>query len=100
MPRFYETPLTDIAMIDGVKAYMASHKFVTRGELKTKFHTSMHRLERLEAEGHIKLPPKLSKSAGSTLGRKKSGTCASWYITRPAPWQQQSTRQPNHKERT
>jgi len=87
MSRSEPAPLSDADLIKGVKTHMATHKFVTRGELKTKLHTSLDRLARLEKEGHIKLPPKLSKSAGSTLGRKKSGTCKNWYINRPAPWQ-------------
>jgi hypothetical protein len=79
--------LTDPQLIEAVKTYMASHKLVTRGELRRKFNTSLERLARLEDEGFFTLPPKLSKSAGATLGRKKSGTCKNWYISRPAPWQ-------------
>jgi hypothetical protein len=79
--------LTDTQLIEAVKTYMASHKLVTRGELRRKANTSLERLERLESEGLIVLPPKLSKSAGATLGRKKSGTCKNWYISHPAPWQ-------------
>jgi hypothetical protein len=88
MDREYKKPLTDAELIAGVKTYMASKKLVTRGELKKKFNTSLSRLEQLEKQGLLKLPAKLSRSAGATLGRKKSNTMQGWYISRPAPWQQ------------
>lgn len=78
---------SDAALAAAITAYMQSHKLVTRGELKRKHNTSLDRLERLENEGLVTLPPKLSKSAGATLGRKKSNTCANWFINKPAPWQ-------------
>lgn len=87
MARCYLVPLSDDDLIEAVKTHMENHKYVTRGQLKTKFHTSMQRLEALEKAGHFKLPLRLSKSAASTLGRKKCGTAKNWYITRPAPWQ-------------
>lgn len=81
-------PLTDDALLAALKAYLASNKYVTRGELRRKLNTSVERIERIAETAGITLPPKLSRSAGATLGRKKSNTCAGWYIRHPAPWHQ------------
>lgn len=79
--------MNDTDLIAAINAYMATHKNVTRGELKRKLCTSLYRLENLSAAGLVVIPPKLSKSSGATLGRKKSNVMANWYINRPAPWQ-------------
>lgn len=79
--------LTDDALLAALKAYLANNKYVTRGELRRKLNTSVERIERLALAANITLPQKLSRSAGATLGRKKSGTCANWFINRPSPWQ-------------
>lgn len=79
--------LTDDALLEAIKSYLASNKEVTRGELRRKLSTSIERIERVASAANLPLPEKLSRSAGATLGRKKSGTCNNWYITRPAPWQ-------------
>lgn len=83
-------PLSDDELAAGINSYMSTSNFVTRGELNRKFHTSMDRMKRLEAEGKVKLPPKLSKSAGSTLSRKRRGLGAMFVINKPAAWQVQS----------
>lgn len=79
--------MTDQDLVNEINSYVANNKMVSRAELKNKLKTSRQRLEKLEANGLVKLPAKLSKSAGATLGRRKSNTCANWYISRPAPWQ-------------
>lgn len=78
---------TDDELLAEIKTYLASHQFVTRGELRRKLNASVERIERVASAANLPLPEKLSRSAGATLGRKKSGTCNNWYITRPAPWQ-------------
>lgn len=88
--------MTDDALLAALKAYLSSHKYVTRGELRRKLNTSVERIERLAETAGISMPAKLSRSAGATLGRKKSGTCKNWYINRPAPWQTK----PKRTERT
>jgi hypothetical protein len=86
----HASPLSDNELIAGINDYMSARKFVTRGELNRKFHTSLDRMKRLEAEGKVKLPPKLSKSAGSTLSRKRRGLGNMFVINKPATWQVQS----------
>lgn len=79
-------PLTDDALLEAIKSYLASHKLVTRGEMRHKLNASVARIELIAKAANINLPPKLSRSAGATLGRIKSGTCTNWFINRPAPW--------------
>lgn len=78
--------MTDLELAEAIKQYMNTHKFVTRNELKKKLNTSHSRIERIGNEGLVTLPPKLSRSAGSTLGRKKLGIANNWYINKPPAW--------------
>lgn len=87
LTRTKSTPISDQELTIAINEYMASHKMVTQGELRKKFKTSIERLERLNNAGVITLPKKLSRSAGSTLGRKKSNAFANWSISRPTPKQ-------------
>ncbi len=78
--------LTDDALLAAIKSYLANNKHVTRGELSRKLSTSIERIVRVAAAADIRLPAKLSRSAGATLGRRKSAVCENWFINRPAPW--------------
>lgn len=90
-------PLTDSALLEAIKSYLANHKHVTRGELRRKLSSSVERIERVAAAANITLPAKLSRSAGATLGRRKSAVCENWFINRPAPWQTTSKKSPTHE---
>ncbi len=79
--------LTDDELLIAIKSYLANHKHVTLNELRRKLSTSIERISRIAAAANLTLPAKLSRSAGATLGRKKSAVCGNWYINRPAPWQ-------------
>lgn len=80
-------PLTDDALLAAIKSYLANNKHVTLNELRRKLSSSVERIARVAAAADITLPAKLSRSAGATLGRRKSAVCENWFINRPAPWQ-------------
>ena len=78
---------SDADLVEQINSYLATHKGVTRNELRRKLNTSFQRMEILEAKGLIKLPPMLNKSMGATLSRKRNNIGLGWYISRPAEWQ-------------
>lgn len=80
--------MTDLELAAAIDAYMERVKHPTLGELRRKLHTSTKRLERLRMSGLLKhpLPLPLSRSAASTLNRKRNKVGSGWYINRPAPW--------------
>ncbi|HEY9210375.1 MAG TPA: hypothetical protein VIO56_03100 [Methylotenera sp.] len=92
--------LTDDELLIAIKAYLANNKHVTLNELRRKLSSSVERIERVAAAANITLPAKLSRSAGATLGRRKSAVCENWFINRPAPWQTTSKKSPTHERIT
>lgn len=79
--------ISDKDLISGVLSYLAEHKGATRADLRKNLNTSQQRLQKLESQGHFKLPALMSKSKAATKGRFMRNTMLNWYIGKPSAWQ-------------
>ena len=74
---------SDADAVEQIKAYLDANKFSTRAELTKKLRISAARLEKLSIEYGFTLPPKLNKSLGATLNRRRNNVMDGWYIKKP-----------------
>lgn len=72
--------VSDDEIVKLVIEYMAEHKLCSIRDITRKLNTSHGRLERLQQEGRLTLPPKRSMSIIATMNRKKNGYYKGWTI--------------------
>jgi hypothetical protein len=65
--------MNDIDLASAVKQCMQNNPYITRKKLRAALGTSNDRLQRIEAEGLVKLPLKLSKKLGAPMGKIAGG---------------------------
>jgi hypothetical protein len=65
--------MTDHDLAEAVTTMVATFPGITRSKIITGLSTSSLRLDRLEREGLVQLPAKMSSSVGGRLGRKAGG---------------------------
>ena len=63
--------MDDIELAQRITAYMAENKHASRHKIMIDLNTSKWRMDKLAADGLIKLPPKMSRRVGGTMARKR-----------------------------
>jgi len=65
--------MNDQQLAQAINTYMQAHKHTTRKKVMSACGTSIARMKRLETEGMVKLPLKLSRKLGAPMGRISGG---------------------------
>lgn len=72
--------VSDDEIVKLVTEFMAENKLCSVRDITLNINTSYARLERLQKEGRLTLPPKRSMSIIATQNRKKNGYYKGWTI--------------------
>lgn len=65
--------MNDTELAAAINAHIQTNPYATRKKVITACRTSLERVKRLEAEGLVKLPVKLSRKLGAPMGRIAGG---------------------------